>query len=92
MDATTMYPKRCRVCGGWMEFEILYCAGNPIVTWRCCICNTLSSYALYVATDRTYVDKDYRTYYVDTTNIQEGAYSGETVWRDERTYDQNQRK
>ena len=84
----TLEPRRCRKCGSWMEFEMSYLAGSPIVIWRCSLCGIANSNESTTATNRTtYVDEGDRVFYdnvyygdkicyVDTANAKDVVWGG----------------
>lgn len=75
-------PRRCHKCSRWMEFEMSYLAGNPIVIWRCEWCRTSSFNESTIATNHTiYVDEGNKAYYVDTTNAKDIIWGGKDELR-----------
>ena len=73
-------PRRCSKCDNWMGFEMSYCAGNPIVIWRCGWCGVSNLGESTMATNHlVYVDEGDKAYYVDTTNMTEHVWGGKRV-------------
>ena len=75
----TLEHRRCHKCGRWMEFEMSYLAGNPIVIWRCSLCGIANSNESTIATNRTtYVDEGDKVYYDNV--YYDNVYYGDKIY------------
>lgn len=59
--------RQCPRCKAYMDFCMRYCAGNPVVIWRCTYCGYSSENEILQTDNKTYIDKNNRLKTIDHT-------------------------